>query len=100
MVCFKWGSEAEHFSGPIVETVGDFVEVFLRINIQVDALRQILPDEAVGVFVCGSLPRTVGVAEVDFDFQLVSKLGMPCHFLSLIVGHADTHGFGNLGQAS
>jgi hypothetical protein len=43
--------ETQHFSGPIVEVVSDFVEVFLGVDAQVNPFGQILADEAIGVFV-------------------------------------------------
>ena len=55
MVGFKRCPETKHFSGPIVEAVSDFVEVFLGVDAQVDPLGQILADEAIRVFVDGGV---------------------------------------------
>lgn len=62
MVSFKRCRETKHFSGPIVEAVSDFVEVFLGVDAQLDPLGQILADEAIGVFVGRALPWAVRVA--------------------------------------
>ena len=73
MVGFKWCHEVHHFSWSIVGALGDFVEVFLRVNAQIDTLGQVLPDETIDVFVCRAQPGTVRITETDLDFQLVSQ---------------------------
>jgi hypothetical protein len=57
--------EAEDGARSDVEAVGDLVEIALAIDRQVDALGQILPDEAVEVFAGWPLPGAVRIAEVD-----------------------------------
>lgn len=59
-----WGAVASDGSGSFVEFVGDGGEVGLVVGDH-RAFGQVLADQAVGVFVRGSLPRGVGVGEVD-----------------------------------
>ena len=41
----------------------------LRVAGKVGSLRQVLPQQAVGVLVCSSLPGTVRIAEVDLHIR-------------------------------
>jgi hypothetical protein len=48
--------------GPLVETVSDRIELFLAVDGQVGALRQVLAQEAVGVLAGPPLPGAMRVA--------------------------------------
>jgi hypothetical protein len=48
---FGWAFKAEGFARSRVQIPGDFVEFVLRKEAEIGALFQVLPQEAVGVFV-------------------------------------------------
>ena len=83
---FVWGEEVEDFSGSVVEALGNVVEVLLGVAAEIGAFGEILPDQAVGVFVAGSLPWAVGVGEVDLDAGVPRQLGVAGHFGPAVVG--------------
>jgi hypothetical protein len=57
----------------------------LREEGEVRALRQILSQQAIGVFVLAALPRAMGMGEVNLDAGIFSQFRMLCHFTTLIV---------------
>ena len=57
----------ERLPRPSIEPERDRIEVVLRVAGEIGPLRQILAQEAVGVFVGAALPRTLRVTEVDLD---------------------------------
>ena len=69
-----------------VEGVGGLVEVFLGDQAHVGAFGEVLAEEPVGVFVGASLPRGLGVTEVDVDSGVDTELGVLGHFFALIPG--------------
>ena len=64
-----WFPVSECFAGPVVEFLGDRVEVVLGVCAQVGALGEVLAQQPVGVLVGAALPRGVRVAEVDLHVQ-------------------------------
>ena len=58
----QWRAPAVRRAGPVVEAVGDRVELFLRVGGQVRALGQALAQQPVGVLGSAALPRAVQVA--------------------------------------
>lgn len=50
---------------PLVEPIGDRIELHLVVEGQVRALRQVLSEEPNGVLTGASLPGAMGVTEVD-----------------------------------
>src|ERR1700751_1597318 len=71
-----------------VEAVGDAIEFVLAVDREVSALRQILPQQPVGVLAGTALPWTVRIAEVHAHAGGGAELLMPGHFLTLVVGEA------------
>src|SRR5690348_8656438 len=55
----------EASSWPVVEFVGDLVQVALGPPAQIGAFREVLAEQTVGVLVGATLPRRVWVSEVD-----------------------------------
>ena len=51
----RWGFECQSLTWPFVELTSDFVEMSLRIHRQVGPLREVLPQQTVGVFI-GTAP--------------------------------------------
>ena len=60
----RWGFECQSLTWPFVELTSHFVEMSLRIHRQVGPLREVLPQQSIGVFIGTALPRTVRIAEV------------------------------------
>ena len=54
------------------------------------SLWQILPDQAVGVFIGSPLPGRTGMREVDLHFHLRGKEPVLAHFLALVIGERAT----------
>src|SRR5271168_4135088 len=65
----RWSLESQSFSRALIETQRDRVQLGLRVAGKVCSLRQVLPQQAVGVFVRSSLPGAVRIAEVDFHIR-------------------------------
>jgi hypothetical protein len=59
--------EAKGLSWPFVQLSRHGVELGLRVARDVDALGQVLPEQAVRVLVAAALPRAAWIAEVDLD---------------------------------
>jgi len=87
---FERALPAEGFSWPDIEIEGDAVEILLGEDGQVGALRQVLAEQAVGVFVDAALPGAMGIGEVHLNAGLVGEPGMICHFPTLVVGHRES----------
>ena len=77
---------AEGFARASVEGRGDGVEVVRPIESEVGALREVLPEQAIGVLVGASLPRAARIAEADGQIGENRQFGMPCHLRSLVPG--------------
>jgi hypothetical protein len=54
-------------SSQFVELTGNFVQISLRMHRQVGPLREVLPQQSIGVFIRTALPRTLRIAEVNVD---------------------------------
>ena len=63
----RWGFECQSLTWPFVELTSHFVEMSLRIHRQVGPLREVLPQQTIGVFIGTALPRTLRIAEVNVD---------------------------------
>jgi hypothetical protein len=61
--------KAQSFSRALIETQRDLVQLGLRVAGKFASLRQVLPQQAVGVFVCSSLPGAVRITEIDFHIR-------------------------------
>ena len=61
----EWRAEAMAFSWPVVQRVSDCVASVLCEPLHGHALREVLPNETVGVLGRASLPRRVRCHEVD-----------------------------------
>lgn len=71
MIGFQWCSEIQHFSDSIVEAVSNSVEVFLLVGVQVDTLRKMLPDEAMGLGLTSAGMELYKMGLVLMDFWSV-----------------------------
>ena len=86
---FGGASPAEGFSRAGVQLPSHGIERLLAEVGEVRALREVLAQQAVGVFVDGALPWAVRVGEVDFDPGAGGDLLVAGHFLALVVGHRE-----------
>ena len=68
--------EAQGLARSFVELPGHFIELVLGEHGQVDALREVLPQQAVGVLVRAALPGALRIAEVDLDVGRQRKAAM------------------------
>ncbi len=78
--------EAERLTRPGVQFPGDRIQRFLGEAAQVTPLGQVLPQQAVGVFVDPTLPGTFGIGQGDLR---TGGLGQPLmfgHFPAQLVG--------------
>ena len=62
-----WGCKSQSLAWSFVELPSHFVELGLRVHGQVSPLRQVLPQQTVGVLIGITLPRTLRIAEVNVD---------------------------------
>mgnify|MGYP006955966275 FL=1 len=83
-------SEAQRFAWPSIQLPGNRIQLFLREATQVAALGQILPQQAVGVFVDAALPGTMRIGEVDVHPGGFRQPVMRRHFPALIVRQRQT----------
>ena len=82
--------EAQRLARPGIQLPGYRIQLFLREATQVAALGQILPQQAVGVLVEASLPRTMRIGEVDRHPGGVRQPVMGRHFPALLVRQRQT----------
>lgn len=73
-----------------VQQIRKFVQFLLGLLGQVGSLGQKLADKAVGVLVGSTLPWVVRVSKVNSNPRLLSELGVPGHFLALVIRNAFT----------
>src|SRR5271168_2578564 len=64
-----WSLEAQSFSRALIETQCDLVQLGLRVAGKIGSLRQVLTQQAVGVFVRSSLPGAVRITEINFHIR-------------------------------
>ena len=67
-------SYAQALSGPVVDLIGNSVELLLAVAREIRALGQVLAHQAVGVLVGAKLPRAVGVTEVHRDARAAAQV--------------------------
>ena len=81
-----WRLEAKAFSRPLVNLLDDLSNVFITQIINVFSLWDILPDQAIGVFVEPPFPGMIGVCEEALGSQLTGDLFMVSKFSAIVVG--------------
>src|SRR5664279_5309835 len=81
-----WGFKLQGLTGPFVELTGHLVKVGLRVRRQVGSLREVLPQQTIGVLVRAALPRTLRIAEVNGDVGRQCKSPMIRQFLAPVPG--------------
>ena len=93
-----WFHGAGGFAWPVVEFLGDRVEVVLRVDGWAGAFGEALAQEPVGVLVGAALPRGVRVAEADGHVQRGSDPFVQGEFRSLVPGQRIAQEFGRRGH--
>ena len=53
---------------------------------QIHSLWEVLPEQAVGVFVGATLPGTLWITEVDLDIRIQGEAFVICHLFATIPG--------------
>src|SRR4051812_48003104 len=87
---FGGGAPSEDLSWPRVEDGGDGFELVSTPAGEVGAFRKVLAQHAVGVLVGASLPRAVGVSEVDRDAGLDREGSMGSELFAAVPGERST----------
>ncbi len=77
---------ASRLRGRSPEFLSNPVEIFAAVHAEVGALRKVLAQQAVEVFVGAALPGRVRVAEVDVDAGIDGDLFPVAHLRSLVPG--------------
>src|SRR5260370_11828297 len=72
----RWGFECQSLTWPFVELTSHFVQISLRMHRQVGPLREVLPQQSIGVFIGTALPRTLRIPEVNVDVGRYGKTPM------------------------
>src|SRR5205823_10295572 len=62
-------AKPQRLAGARIQLVGNGIELALAERPEVKAIRKVLAQQAVGVFIATALPRTAGIAEVDSDVR-------------------------------
>ena len=86
--------EAQSFSRALIEAQHDCVQLGLRVAGKVGSLRQVLPQQAVGVFVRSSLPGAVRITEVNFHVRSDREAFVFRHLQPAIPGQRSPQGCG------
>jgi hypothetical protein len=71
-----WGLVAEYLAGAGVEFVLDPLDVVVRQRREVCAFWEVLPDEAVCVFIEATFPRVIRLRKVGFGTQCGDDFGV------------------------
>jgi len=83
--------EAKRFPWPCIEPEGDLIKVMLSVNGEVRAVREVLAQQTIGVFVASALPRAFRVTEVDADIRRNGELAMIGQFRPPVPGQRRHH---------
>lgn len=83
---FNRAFSVEALVWPHVELPGNSIEFSLSESGEISALGEILPEQAVGIFVDAPLPRAMDVGEVDMDAGYFDKSFILRHLVPLIIG--------------
>src|SRR5665213_65336 len=83
---FCWGFELQGLTWPFVELARHFVEIGLQVYRQIDSLREVLPQQTIGILVGTTLPRTLRIAEENVDIGRQRKSSTIRKFLARVPG--------------
>src|SRR5262245_63311192 len=83
---FGWSCKSQSLAWSFVELPSHFVELGLRVHGQVSPVRQVLPQQTVGVLIGTTLPRTLRIAEVNVDIGRQRQAPMIRKLLAAVPG--------------
>jgi hypothetical protein len=83
---FGWGCKSQSLAWSFVELPSHVVELGLRVHGRVSPLRQVLPQQTVGVLIGTTLPRTLRIAEVNVDVGRQRQAPMVRKLLAAVPG--------------
>src|SRR3954470_11756732 len=83
-------SPSKRLARPTVERRGHRGESFRAVSAQVRALREVLPQQPIGVLVRPALPGAVRIAEVDLHASVDPQLRMLAQLRALIPGQGSS----------
>jgi len=78
--------EAKDSARSVVQRVFDGCELRLSDLAEIHSFGQVFTDQAIGVLVGATLPRTVRIAEEDIHAQPLGQCFVPGHLAALVVG--------------
>ena len=78
--------EVQRFPRPFVEFTRHAVEMGLGVRRQIGSVREVLPEQPVGVFIRTALPRALRIAEISGDLGFHGEALMIGEFLPAIPG--------------
>ncbi|KJZ32864.1 hypothetical protein TW83_01025 [Paracoccus sp. S4493] len=84
--CLCRGSPAEGFARTSVERSCNSFEIIRTVQAKIGSLREVLAQQAIGVFICAALPWAVRIAEVDRQISGDGQFSMTGHLSPLIPG--------------
>jgi hypothetical protein len=82
------GLEVQALAGPMVDPADLGAQLLVGDLGQIDALGQVLPQQAVGVFVGAPLPAVVGMGRIDGQVRLLYQLDGTSELAAIVQGEA------------
>lgn len=81
-----WALVIKTLARPNIQFIRNGIQLLQAMPRQVGALGQVLPNQAVDVFVAAALPGAMRVAEVNSHSGTLGDLGVTHHFPALVIG--------------
>src|SRR5450432_3640258 len=81
-----WGFKLQGLTWSFVELTSHFVQIGLRVLRQVGALRKVLSQQTIGVFIRAALPRALRIAKINVDVGRQREASMVRKFLATVPG--------------
>src|SRR5258707_7369396 len=81
-----WGFKLQGLTWSFIELTSHFVQIGLRVNRQVGALRKVLSQQAIGVLVRPALPRALRIAKINGDVCRQREASVVRKFLATVPG--------------
>ena len=95
---FQGRGKVETFSWARIQSMGDGIQLTLRIGGQVRALGQVLTQQAIGILVGAPLPRGMRIGKADLDRESLGQLLVLGHLFAPIVGQRVPQRGGHLSE--
>ncbi|MNZ98929.1 hypothetical protein D3C78_1182350 [compost metagenome] len=85
-----WALVIKTLARPNIQFIRNGIQLLLAMPRQVGALGQVLPNQAVDVFVAAALPGAMRVAESNSHSGTLGDVGVTHHFPALVIGQRFT----------